>query len=232
MVLGVLRTGAAYVPVEPSTPPDRGRLICAMAAVPVLLVQPGQERYAEHSGGGLAGRAGAGDPDRRPGRRAARDPLPPVVREPAGLAYVIFTSGSDRSAQGCHGDRRRHGQPPGCQTARSGARTGRCGGTDRAAVLRHLCLAGACAAHRRRPGRGRLRRQPVGAGGTGRLGRPARRDRARAGAVALAVILDALDSSPRLRAACDRCGCWSRPARRCPARSPGAGTSTAPAYRS
>jgi mycobactin peptide synthetase MbtE len=94
MVLGVLRCGAAYVPVEPTTPPDRARRMCATAAASVLLVQPGQEGYVQRLVDGW--RTGTlpavltADPSCGPGR----DTWLPAVREPAGLAYVIFTSGS------------------------------------------------------------------------------------------------------------------------------------------
>jgi mycobactin peptide synthetase MbtE len=99
MVLGVLRAGAAYLPVEPSTPPDRARRMCATAGVPVLLVQPGQEGYAERLVAGWpTGRMPeilTADPAGALARGSlVRDAPPPVAREPAGLAYVIFTSGS------------------------------------------------------------------------------------------------------------------------------------------
>ncbi|WP_198348145.1 non-ribosomal peptide synthetase [Plantactinospora sp. KBS50] len=112
MLLGVLGSGAAYLPVEPGTPPERARRMCASAAVPVLLVQPGREEYAQRV---LAGWPGDRPPvlctadPAAPTNTAdpaaptnAADPAPgvdpgarlPAVREPAGLAYVIFTSGS------------------------------------------------------------------------------------------------------------------------------------------
>ncbi|HEX6076190.1 MAG TPA: amino acid adenylation domain-containing protein [Micromonosporaceae bacterium] len=94
MVLGVLRTGAAYLPVEPSTPPGRARRMCATAALPVLLVQPGQERYAEKLVADWPAERVPVILSADPADALVRDPLPPVVREPAGLAYVIFTSGS------------------------------------------------------------------------------------------------------------------------------------------
>ncbi|WP_213453289.1 non-ribosomal peptide synthetase [Rhizomonospora bruguierae] len=84
MVLGVLWTGAAYLPVEPSTPPDRARRMCATVGVRVLLVQPGHTEYAKQLGVPSVVTA---DP-------AAATGFDPVPREPDGLAYVIFTSGS------------------------------------------------------------------------------------------------------------------------------------------
>ncbi|MGH3730205.1 MAG: amino acid adenylation domain-containing protein [Micromonosporaceae bacterium] len=100
MVLGVLRTGAAYLPVEPSTPPDRGRRMCATAAVPVLLVQPGQERYAEKLVADWPAGQAPAILTADPADALARDPLPAVVPEPAELVYVIFTSGSTGEPKG------------------------------------------------------------------------------------------------------------------------------------
>jgi amino acid adenylation domain-containing protein len=82
MVLGVLRAGAAFLPVEPATPVRRARQLCVGAGVRALLVEPGHEEYA------------AGLPVTPP-RHAARG-----VRHPHGLAYVIFTSGSTGTPKG------------------------------------------------------------------------------------------------------------------------------------
>ncbi|CRK56743.1 Pyoverdine chromophore precursor synthetase PvdL @ Siderophore biosynthesis non-ribosomal peptide synthetase modules [Alloactinosynnema sp. L-07] len=94
MVLGVLRAGAAFMPVEPSTPPRRALGMCAAARARVLMVQPGHEAYAADLVDGtdrvvltadahLDGPAGE-----------------PVARDPEGLAYVIFTSGSTGTPKG------------------------------------------------------------------------------------------------------------------------------------
>jgi len=94
MVLGVLRAGAAFLPLEPTTPPDRGRRMCVTAAVPTMLVQPGHEAYARR----IVTDWPPGRPPAiltaDPAAASVHDPQPPVVREPDGLAYVIFTSGS------------------------------------------------------------------------------------------------------------------------------------------
>ncbi|MEU5907124.1 amino acid adenylation domain-containing protein [Micromonospora sp. NPDC047467] len=91
MLLGVLRAGAAFLPLDPETPVRRARDMCDGVRAPVLLVQPGHERYATDVAGG----------DRRivtatsgPGR------APAVRRDPDGLAYVIFTSGSTGTPKG------------------------------------------------------------------------------------------------------------------------------------
>ncbi|HYQ63581.1 amino acid adenylation domain-containing protein, partial [Actinophytocola sp.] len=95
MVLGVLRAGAAFMPVEPATPVPRAQRMCRTANVRALLVQPGHEAYAAEVAG--AGRptvlaaAGGGAPGAVP-------EVPPRARD--GLAYVIFTSGSTGSPKG------------------------------------------------------------------------------------------------------------------------------------
>jgi amino acid adenylation domain-containing protein len=93
-MLGVLRAGAAYVPLDPSHPADRLRRVMEDAGVRVLLaageVPPdlaGAARVLD-AAGELDALAGAGGP-------------PPAVR-PGGdaLAYVIYTSGSTGAAKG------------------------------------------------------------------------------------------------------------------------------------
>jgi mycobactin peptide synthetase MbtE len=94
MILGVLRSGAAFMPVETSTPAARGRLMCATASVQAILVQPGHEGYASDLANGCCGERTT------PILTAAATPAgaemsgPPPERDNAGLAYVIFTSGS------------------------------------------------------------------------------------------------------------------------------------------
>lgn len=88
MVLGVLKAGAAFMPVEPSLPVRRARLMCETAGARVMLVQPGHEAYAAQLGDeGLIVLPTPGG-------------VRPIVRDPAGLAYVIFTSGSTGTPKG------------------------------------------------------------------------------------------------------------------------------------
>ncbi|MDY7086136.1 MAG: amino acid adenylation domain-containing protein [Actinomycetota bacterium] len=91
MLLGVLRAGAAFLPLDPQTPARRAREMCDGVRAGTLLVQPGHEQFAA----GLAS-AGRQVVTVAPGEGTAPD----VRREPDGLAYVIFTSGSTGTPKG------------------------------------------------------------------------------------------------------------------------------------
>jgi amino acid adenylation domain-containing protein len=93
-LLGILKAGAAYVPIDPGSPAERLRHVVADSAAPVLLSQ-----------GSLLGRlprlencrvieleslAGADHPS----------PNPPPQSRPDDLAYVIYTSGSTGKPKG------------------------------------------------------------------------------------------------------------------------------------
>ncbi|MFI6726019.1 amino acid adenylation domain-containing protein [Streptomyces atratus] len=101
MVLGVLLTGAAFVPVEPSVPVRRARRMCADADVRALLVAPGHEEFAARVVAGLdpapSVLVAAPEPG-EPGPQPASDVVPDRPRD--GLAYVIFTSGSTGTPKG------------------------------------------------------------------------------------------------------------------------------------
>ncbi|MER7184598.1 AMP-binding protein, partial [Streptomyces hyaluromycini] len=47
MLLGVLRTGAAFLPVEPGTLPHRAARMCRTAGVRAVLTRPEDRRFAE-----------------------------------------------------------------------------------------------------------------------------------------------------------------------------------------
>ncbi|MFR9778050.1 amino acid adenylation domain-containing protein [Micromonospora sp. MS34] len=106
-VLAVLRTGAAYVPMDPANPPARLRYMLDDAATPVVLtcaelahlVPDGRALPVPDPATPLAeadpGRA-AGGPGGGPRRRPRRRPMP----SPADLAYVIYTSGSTGRPKG------------------------------------------------------------------------------------------------------------------------------------
>ncbi len=94
-LLGTLRAGGAYVPVDPGYPAERIAYMLADSGVPVLLTQ---ERLA----GGLPEFGGEVVLlDRADGAERAgyvRTPFPEV--DPEGLAYVIYTSGSTGRPKG------------------------------------------------------------------------------------------------------------------------------------
>src|SRR5262249_50722786 len=77
-VLGVLKSGAAYLPLDPSHPPARNAQIVADAAAVT----------------GLAGELGDQVPDGLP------ETDPPPVAAPEDVAYVLYTSGSTGTPKG------------------------------------------------------------------------------------------------------------------------------------
>ena len=92
-VLGVVASGAGYVPVEPSWPAARIASVCARAGIRHALVGPGTA--AEWPGTVTVHWLDAA------GRLAGGRGAPPAGRpEPEDLAYVIFTSGSTGTPKG------------------------------------------------------------------------------------------------------------------------------------
>ena len=82
-LLGVLYTGAAYLPLDPELPPSRLAFMLADAGVAVLIADPAcADRFEGFGGVVLAPTAGGGEPPE------------PVRPAPGDLAYVIYTSGS------------------------------------------------------------------------------------------------------------------------------------------
>ncbi|MCA1682473.1 MAG: amino acid adenylation domain-containing protein [Actinobacteria bacterium] len=94
-MLGVLKAGAAYVPIEPTYPPQRQEFMLADAKAPVLLTQ---ERYL-----GAVDPRGAEvlclDRDRGSYEALGDGPLGNAA-DPETLAYVIYTSGSTGRPKG------------------------------------------------------------------------------------------------------------------------------------
>ncbi|MCP5051831.1 MAG: amino acid adenylation domain-containing protein, partial [bacterium] len=96
-VLAILKTGAAYVPLDPDYPPARLRFMIEDSSMPVLLTQGHlQERLPtstakivclDTDGECIAGHTGNRE-----------DPLPEI--NPGNLAYVIFTSGTTGKPKG------------------------------------------------------------------------------------------------------------------------------------
>ena len=94
--LGVLKAGAAYVPIEPELPGERARAMLERTAAAIVLTTTDTTRWAAPAGATVI------EIDREPAsdrsRRSADDP--PHVAEPHSTAYVIFTSGSTGAPKG------------------------------------------------------------------------------------------------------------------------------------
>ncbi|MBN6038823.1 non-ribosomal peptide synthetase [Amycolatopsis sp. 195334CR] len=92
--LAALKAGAAYVPLDPSYPPDRLAMMCETAGVEILLTHAGAGESPETAGMRHVlvdeEQAIDAEPDTRPGIGAG----------PHQLAYVMFTSGSTGRPKG------------------------------------------------------------------------------------------------------------------------------------
>ncbi|HEV2146075.1 MAG TPA: amino acid adenylation domain-containing protein [Longimicrobiaceae bacterium] len=95
-LLGVLKAGAAYVPLDPSYPPERLSLVLEDAGIGVLVTQESlRTRLPGHAAGVVSLDADA--------EEIARSPATPVsgaAADPRGPAYVIYTSGSTGRPKG------------------------------------------------------------------------------------------------------------------------------------
>jgi amino acid adenylation domain-containing protein len=90
-VIGVMKAGAAYVPIDPAYPEERRRLMLADCAPKVLMTNA--RRWSEFGGSGCAVLL----IDRS---EEDSDTRPDVSVGPAALAYVIYTSGSTGTPKG------------------------------------------------------------------------------------------------------------------------------------
>jgi amino acid adenylation domain-containing protein len=111
-ICGILKAGAAYVPVDPGAPPARDAYIANNCAVRVIVVE---RRFAERFrvesetlgtvpmmfelGDVGAGRALAEALDRAE-REQPASPVPSASSEPDDLAYILYTSGSTGKPKG------------------------------------------------------------------------------------------------------------------------------------
>lgn len=92
---GVLKSGAAYVPIDAGVPPERLRLLLAGAGVSLVLTQSWvHEATAWPEGTAVLSVDG---PDTE---AHGTEPLPPAGTTPDELAYVIYTSGSTGQPKG------------------------------------------------------------------------------------------------------------------------------------
>ncbi|MER7286774.1 non-ribosomal peptide synthetase/type I polyketide synthase [Streptomyces lydicus] len=87
--LGILKTGAAYVPVDAAMPGRRLRMIVESAGIELVLT-----RSAVADGLDLPDGIRSLHVDTEPAETGASSPLPSSPARPDDLAYVIFTSGS------------------------------------------------------------------------------------------------------------------------------------------
>jgi amino acid adenylation domain-containing protein len=88
-IVGILRAGAAYVPLEPTLPEGRLELIVKDAGIRTIVAPDGRRDAAASIVGDVCGSTTPSPP---------RDPLPHVAPEDA--AYVIYTSGSTGRPKG------------------------------------------------------------------------------------------------------------------------------------
>jgi non-ribosomal peptide synthetase component F len=90
-MLGILKAGAAYLPLDPAYPPQRLALLLADAAASVLVTQSGLlARFPQWSGATLL----CGD------IRGCDEVAPQGTATPENLAYLMYTSGSTGAPKG------------------------------------------------------------------------------------------------------------------------------------
>lgn len=91
-LLGILKAGAAYLPISPDNPPDRVDFLLKDADIRVLLTQ-GQARSRPTFSGAILDLED-------PALYSGSTTRPPMLARPRDLAYVIYTSGSTGTPKG------------------------------------------------------------------------------------------------------------------------------------
>ncbi|MDJ0840207.1 MAG: non-ribosomal peptide synthase/polyketide synthase, partial [Acidobacteriota bacterium] len=102
-IFGVLKAGAAYVPLDPEHPPERLLFQCREAGVHLLVTSTGHLPLADHLQQELdnSARVVLTDDGALAAMETVPTELPPVpTLDPANLAYVLFTSGSTGRPKG------------------------------------------------------------------------------------------------------------------------------------
>jgi amino acid adenylation domain-containing protein len=95
VILGVLKSGAAYVPLDPSYPPDRIHAILADSGAKMVVTQ---EWLARDLAGSAAQAICVDSEEQSISRQPCDNPEP--RSKPDNLAYVLFTSGSTGRPKG------------------------------------------------------------------------------------------------------------------------------------
>ena len=131
-MLGILKAGAAYLPLDPAYPSDRTAFMLEDAGAQVVVSQ----RTTAASLPSTAARALLLDDDEASSSGQADGPVE-VPSTPDDLAYVMYTSGSTGTAQGCR-DPPPRDRPPGARRGLRDARARPDGAARRSAGLRRL----------------------------------------------------------------------------------------------
>ncbi len=94
-ILGVLKAGAAYLPLDPAYPEERLKFMLTDSQAPLVITH---SRFAEKLSRFPVRMACLDQEITRLARESAQNP--PPVNQPGDLAYVIYTSGSTGSPKG------------------------------------------------------------------------------------------------------------------------------------